>query len=76
MVNTLEVYKVGTKVTLPEEIEAKIVTVAIHAGDMVQYECAWWNGGSRIRDWFVLDDFTIAKDTKPRTIGFGGGGKE
>ena len=46
MANALEVYRVGTKVMLPEEIEAKIVTVAIHAEDMVQYECAWWNGGS------------------------------
>jgi len=70
MVNELEVYEVGTKVVLAEDIKAKIVTVAIHAGNIVQYECAWWNSGARIRDWFVLGDFTVAKEESPMKIGF------
>jgi len=69
--NILEVYEVGTKVALTDEIEAKIVTVAIHAGNAVQYECAWWNGESRMRDWFVGEDFTLADTTPPLQIGFG-----
>jgi len=70
MVSELEVYEVGTKVVLADDIAAKIVTVAIHAGNMIQYECAWWNGGARIRDWFVIGDFTVAKDEPPMQIGF------
>ena len=72
MVDALEVYEVGTKVVLEEDIEAKIVQVAIHAGNWVQYECAWWNGGSRVREWFVVDDFTVAKKKNLMKIGFAG----
>jgi hypothetical protein len=70
MVDALEVYEVGTTVDLSEDIEAKIVTVAIHSGNLVQYECAWWSGGARVRDWFVLDDFTVSENKKPTKIGF------
>ena len=41
---TLEVYKTGTWVRLSDDVEAKIITVALHQGDIVQYECAWWSG--------------------------------
>ena len=45
----MDVYKVGTKVLLhdSEDVEATIVTVAIHSGDYVQYECSWWAGHAR-----------------------------
>ena len=70
MVDTLEVYEVGTDVVLSEDIQAKIVTVAIHAENIVQYECAWWSGETRTRDWFTLDDFTVKNHEEPTKIGF------
>ena len=42
----LEVYSVGSKVKLAEDIEGTIVAVAIHAGNNITYECGWWNGRS------------------------------
>tara|TARA_R110002020_G_scaffold103752_5_gene243123 strand:- start:863 stop:1093 length:231 start_codon:yes stop_codon:yes gene_type:complete len=70
MDSTLEVYEVGTAVVLADDIEAKIVQVAIHAGNWIQYECAWWNGGSRVREWFVSGDFVVAKKAPRMKIGF------
>ena len=52
MANTLNIYEVGTKVKLnDDDLEAKIITVAIHASNVIQYECAWWSGEARVRDW-------------------------
>ena len=43
MANTLNIYEVGTKVKLnDDDLEAKIITVAIHASNVIQYDCAWW----------------------------------
>tara|TARA_B100002019_G_C21274187_1_gene604247 strand:+ start:232 stop:465 length:234 start_codon:yes stop_codon:yes gene_type:complete len=69
---TLEIHEVGTKVRLnDDDLVAKIITVAIHAGDVVQYECAWWTGEARTRDWFSVDDILEVMCDKPkRTIGF------
>ena len=57
MASTLNIYEVGTKVKLnDDDLEAKIITVAIHASNVIQYECAWWSGEARVRDWFAEDD--------------------
>ena len=67
----LDVYNVGTNVSLTESVSAKIITVAIHADNAVQYECAWWNGDMRTREWFTSDDFiNIGKKDTPMKIGF------
>jgi hypothetical protein len=71
MSDRLEVYEVGTNVMLTDDIEATIITIAIHHGDTIQYECAWWNGLTRTRDWFDASDFSaIGKKTKTKSIGF------
>jgi len=69
---TLEVYKTGTWVRLSDDVEAKIITVALHQGDIVQYECAWWSGESRARDWFSSEDFVEVQSDKvvKNKIGF------
>jgi len=71
----VEVYKAGIKVLVsadPDSIEATISTVAIHDGDYVQYECVWWNGLTRSRDWFSETDIIeVVNEDKPKTkIGF------
>jgi uncharacterized protein YodC (DUF2158 family) len=68
---TLDIYSVGTEVSLTENINAKIMSVSIHANDVVQYECAWWNGDTRTRDLFTDSDFiSIGKKITPTKIGF------
>jgi uncharacterized protein YodC (DUF2158 family) len=67
----IEVYPVGTVVLLEEDVEAKVITVSLHDGDYVQYECAWWSGQSRSREWFSEGDILKIVDVKKkRKIGF------
>ena len=76
MTNTLNIYEVGTKVKLNDDnLIAKIVTVAIHASNVIQYECAWWAGESRVRDWFAEDDIleVVDSSSKKNKIGFHNG---
>ena len=76
MANTLDIYEVGTKVLLnDDDLEAKIITVAIHASNVIQYECAWWSGEARVRDWFAEDDIleVIGSSKVKNTIGFHNG---
>jgi uncharacterized protein YodC (DUF2158 family) len=76
MASTLNIYEVGTKVKLnDDDLEAKIITVAIHASNVIQYECAWWSGESRVRDWFAEDDIleVIGSSKEKNTIGFHNG---
>ena len=70
---TLEVYQAGTLVKLTETLEAKIVTVNIRRESIVTYECSWWTGESRTREWFYADDFLEIlqdKSAKKQKIGF------
>ena len=67
----MEVYEPGTKVILDEDLHATIITVSIHAGNYIQYECAWWSGSSRTREWFTEDDIVkLDKREEGLQIGF------
>ena len=69
--DSIDIYGVGTTVSLTEKVEAKIITVGIHQDNTVTYECAWWNGDSRTKGWFSADDFICIGKKKPDTkIGF------
>ena len=69
--NTIEIYNVGTEVSLTEKISAKIVTIAIHENNFVAYECSWWNGDTRSKDWFSSADFLSVGEKDPiAKIGF------
>ena len=69
--DSIEIYNVGTEVELTEGVNAKIITIAIHENNSVQYECAWWSGESRAKEWFTSSDFlsTGEKDSVTK-IGF------
>ncbi len=67
----IEVYPVGTVVLLDDDVKAKVVTVALHDSNYVQYECAWWSGQSRSREWFSEGDILKVVDPKAKQkIGF------
>jgi uncharacterized protein YodC (DUF2158 family) len=65
----LEVYSIGSKVKLAEDVYGSIVGIAIHGENDVTYECGWWNGRSYDTRWFHAGEIevTLAEKTK---IGF------
>tara|TARA_R110000751_G_scaffold126785_1_gene228769 strand:+ start:184 stop:426 length:243 start_codon:yes stop_codon:yes gene_type:complete len=67
----IEIHSIGASVSLTEGIEAKIITIAIHENNSVQYECVWWSGDTRTKDWFSASDFLSVGEKDPITkIGF------
>ena len=69
--NTIEIHSVGTSVALTESVNAKIITIAIYENNSVTYECSWWNGDTRSKDWFSASDFLSVGEKDPITkIGF------
>mgnify|MGYP003121615551 FL=1 len=69
--DTIEVHRVGTSVALTESVDAKIMTIAIQENDSVTYECSWWCGESRTKDWFSASDFlSVGEKESVTKIGF------
>jgi hypothetical protein len=69
--NTIEIHSVGTPVALTETIDAKIITIVIHENNYVTYECSWWNGDTRTKDWFSSSDFlSVGEKDSTTKIGF------
>lgn len=44
--NSLEIYKIGSKVKLTDDVVGSITSVTIKADNSISYECGWWNGRS------------------------------
>jgi uncharacterized protein YodC (DUF2158 family) len=65
----LEVYNVGSKVKLAEDIDGTIVAIAIHADNNVTYECGWWNGRSYDTRWFHASEIEVTLGERTK-IGF------
>ncbi len=53
---TIEVYAIGTRVTLDNDIPAYITAINIR-GRNVSYECNWWDERTRKSDWFTEHEF-------------------
>lgn len=66
----LEVYKIGTKVKLDEDVVATITSVNIRANDYVTYECGWWNGKSHDSKWFTENEISPTETSVKNKIGF------
>ena len=67
----MEVYKPGTEVLLKNELPAIVIGVSIYGDVAVQYQCAWWSGRSRNKDWIKPSEIVSAakRDSKMK-IGF------
>jgi uncharacterized protein YodC (DUF2158 family) len=65
----LEVYNIGSKVKLTEDVEGIIIGIGINGDNNITYECGWWNGRSYDTRWFHANEIEVitAKKTK---IGF------
>jgi hypothetical protein len=66
----MEVYEIGSEVTIDGEIPARITGISIHGIEhRLQYEVTWWNERSRVSDW--LDPFEVKpKSGKTKTLTF------
>jgi uncharacterized protein YodC (DUF2158 family) len=67
--NSLELYKIGTRVKLAEDVFATIIGISIRGDNHITYECGWWNGRSYDSKWFHSSEFEVTLVEKIR-IGF------
>jgi uncharacterized protein YodC (DUF2158 family) len=67
--NSLEVYKIGSKVKLTDDVYGTIVSATISADNNISYKCGWWNGRSYSTEYFSPSELevTVVEKTK---IGF------
>jgi uncharacterized protein YodC (DUF2158 family) len=67
--NVLELYKIGSKVKLTEDVYGTIVSIHITGDNHITYECGWWNSRSYSTENFSSNEIevTVAEKTK---IGF------
>ncbi len=67
--NSLELYKIGSKVKLADDVYGTIIGIHISGDNNVNYECGWWNARSYSTESFSSNDIevTVAEKTK---IGF------
>jgi hypothetical protein len=67
--NTLEIYKIGSKVKLADDIHGSITAICIRGNNYITYECSWWNGRSHDNKWFYADEIEVTTGEKTK-IGF------
>lgn len=67
--NVLELYKIGSKVKLADDVHGIITGITIRGDNHVTYECAWWNGRSHDSKWFHANEIEVTLSEKVR-IGF------
>lgn len=67
--NSLETFKIGSKVKLTEDVYGVISAVCIRGNNYVTYECSWWNGRSHDSKWFHENEIEVTLSEKTR-IGF------
>ena len=69
MTNKIEVYKIGTKIKVGDDIPATIVGVALYTSS-IEYKIVYWDGKTRKIEWIDESEFdTISIETKEK-IGF------
>ena len=66
---TVEVYKIGSRVKLAEDVFGNIVGISIRGDNHITYECGWWNGRSYDTKWFHSSEYEVTLAEKHR-IGF------
>lgn len=67
--NVLELYKIGSKVKLTEDVFGIIVSINIHSDNNVTYECGWWNSRSYSTQSFAPNEIEVTLADRMK-IGF------
>ena len=68
--NSLEFYKIGTKVKLEKDIQGTIISVTIRPNNIVSYTCGWWNSRSYCTETFMPEQIEAIVTTDKTRIGF------
>jgi uncharacterized protein YodC (DUF2158 family) len=67
--NSVELYKIGSKVKLTDDVYGIITGISIRGNNYITYECAWWNGRSHDSKWFHENEIEVTVAEKYK-IGF------
>ena len=67
--NSLDLYRIGSKVKLTDDVVGNIVSITIHGDNYVSYECGWWNGRSYSIESFTSNQIEVTTEEKIK-IGF------
>ena len=67
--NVLELYKIGSRVKLTEDVFGTIISITIYGDNNVTYECGWWNSRSYSTQSFAPNEIEVTLADKMR-IGF------
>jgi uncharacterized protein YodC (DUF2158 family) len=67
--NVLELYKIGSRVKLTDDVFGTIISITIHGDNNVTYECGWWNSRSYSTQSFASNEIEVTLADKMR-IGF------
>lgn len=68
--NTIEIYNVGTKVKLEDDVFGTIIGVNIGPNHSVSYDCGWWNSRSYSKETFSPEQIEALVTTEKTKIGF------
>lgn len=67
--NSIELYKIGSKVKLTDDVFGTITGINIKGDNHISYECGWWNGRSYSTQNFASNEIEVTLVDKTR-IGF------
>lgn len=67
--NSVELYKIGSKVKLTDDVYGVITGITIRGDNYITYECSWWNGRSYDSKWFHSSEISVTTAEKYK-IGF------
>lgn len=57
----IEVYAIGTQVTIDGDIPAVIRGVTIYSPAWVKYLCVWWDERQRKEEWLTEDEIAVSE---------------
>jgi uncharacterized protein YodC (DUF2158 family) len=67
--NSLDLYKIGSKVKLADDVYGTIIGIYISTDNTVSYKCGWWNSRSYATEHFSSNDIEVTVGEKTK-IGF------
>ena len=67
--NSIDLYKIGTKVKLTDDVYGTIIGINIRGDNYISYDCSWWNGRTYDSRTFNPNEIEVTLSEKTR-IGF------
>lgn len=61
----MEVYAVGTSVTIDGDIPAVIRAITIYSEQWIKYLCVWWDERNRREEWLTADEIQVKDASRP-----------